>query len=119
YVLNNARVLQLPDGRLLAPVARHDWKPGGGWNGAGVISCFYSDDAGKTWKHGAEAKLKAEHKSVILQEPGLVLTADGKLLIFCRTNGGFQFGSYSPDRGETWGEIAPLKLPAPVSPATM
>lgn len=56
---------------------------------------------------------------VMLQEPGLVPTADGRLLIYCRTDSGFQYGAYSDDQGESWSPIKKLPLPSPRSPATL
>lgn len=121
YVMNNDRVIQLNDGRLVAPVALHN-KPG--WeepDWKGVVGCYLSDDSGKTW-HRSRSMLKTfatEEKRLVTQEPGVVELADGKLLMFTRTDAGEQYRSFSQDRGETWSPFEPMGVPSPVSPSTI
>ena len=121
YVLNNDRVVQLENGRLLVPVALHNragWKDPD-W--AGEIACFLSDDAGATWRCG-QTRQKAyspEQKRVVAQEPGVVECKDGRVMMFVRTNAGVQYLSLSADGGDTWSALVPSTIASPQSPASI
>ena len=115
YVLNNDRVVQLKNGRLLMPVALHN-TPQGTWSSTAEIYCYYSDDNGTTWKCSKEVP---NPKGVMLQEPGIVELKDGRLLMFTRTNAGYQYFSYSSNHGKKWTEVKAGNLVSPVSPATI
>ena len=115
YVMNNDRTVILRDGRIILPLALHT-RPGlKGWHN-GLIMCYYSDDQGITWQKGKEAE---NPENVTSQEPGVVELSDGKLMLFCRTNAGSQYISFSDDRGESWSPLAPGNIPSPLSPATI
>ena len=121
YVLNNDRVVQLSSGRLVVPVALHhkpDWKKPD-WNG--FLRCFFSDDAGKTWKGGKTTLTTKtpEGNRVTTQEPGVVELKDGRLMMFARTGHGSQYVSYSADGGDTWSKAEPSTMLSPCSPATI
>jgi len=112
-VMNNARVVQLPSGRLVAPVA-HSERSGGHQ----VATCYLSDDEGHTWRRSRG--VVAFEDGSPCQEPGVVRLRDGRLLMYIRTAKGHIYRSHSSDRGETWEPPAPiLDLPAPLAPATM
>jgi sialidase-1 len=125
YVLNNNRVIQLPNGRLLAPVALHTstFNPNASihelersFNNFGKIFCYYSDDEGKTWTRSAEVYFP---ETVIAQEPGVVELANGNILMYIRTDKGFQYYSHSKDRGVTWTPAEPSTIISPLTPATI
>lgn len=121
YVLNNNRVVQLEQGRLLAPLAQHY---GIGWerhDPNASLLCYYSDDNGKTWKRGeaAPAPQPNHGQSVIAQEPGVVALKDQRLMMWCRTNAGSQYVCYSRDSGESWSRLQPSNMLSPLSPATI
>lgn len=112
-VMNNARAVQLPTGRLLAPVA-HSERSGG----RQVALCYVSDDAGETWRRGSGEAAFADRSPC--QEPGLVALGEGAVLMYIRTRKGHVYRSHSADGGETWSTPAAiLDLPAPQAPATM
>lgn len=115
FVLNNDRVIQLQDGRLLMAVALHN-TPGGEWSNRGELHSYYSDDNGQTWKSG-EAVPNPEE--ILTQEPGLIELKDGRIMMFIRAGGGFQQLSYSSDRGQSWSPVEKSNIPSPVSPATI
>ena len=115
FVLNNDRVIQRADGRLLMAVAQHNF-PGGEFSGHGVLYCYYSDDNGKTWK---SSEAVANPEEIIFQEPGLVMLKDNSLLMVIRSNAGTQCFSKSMDGGMTWGPVTKSQLISPVSPATI
>jgi hypothetical protein len=83
--------------------------------------CYLSDDAGKSWRRSTSTLegRGADGRRVTVQEPGVVELGDGRLMMFCRTDAGSQFVSYSTDGGDSWSELAPSKLASPVSPATI
>ncbi len=58
-------------------------------------------------------------KRTTTQEPGVVPLQDGRLMMFCRTNAGSQFLSYSQDDGDHWSPWQPSTLQSPLSPATI
>ncbi len=115
FVLNNDRVLQMKDGRLVMAVALHKI-PGGEWKSQGDLFCYHSDDNGMNWSSGAKVPNMTD---IITQEPGLIEMKDGRLMMFIRASGGFQQLSFSSDRGETWSHIEQSNIPSPVSPATV
>ncbi len=125
YVLNNNRVIQLPSGRLLMPVALHNsnFNPDASiheleksFNSYGKIFCYYSDDEGRSWKRSAQV---AVPEKVLAQEPGVVELANGNILMFIRTDAGVQYYATSKDRGESWNEVRTSSLVSPVSPASI
>ena len=78
YVLNNDRVIQLKDGRLLFAVSRHGFD-GGKFDGKGVVTTYSSDDNGATWRRG-KSMLKVVSPSgrqYAAQEPGVVVCQGG------------------------------------------
>jgi len=121
YVLNNDRVIQTKNGRLILPVALHN-KPGDpkpDWKGH--IMCYYSDDNGKTWRR-SKTVMEAydeDGKRLVAQEPGLVELKDGSLMMFIRSDAGSQLLSFSQDGGDTWSEMKPSNIISPVSPASI
>ncbi len=124
YVLNNARVIQLPNGRLLVPVALHNTEAKGltheelekKFNNYGILYCYYSDDEGKTWKRSRKVEVP---ESVMAQEPGLIELRNGSVMMYIRTDAGMQYTSYSSDKGKTWTAATPSNIPSPLSPATI
>ena len=120
YVLNNDRVIQLKDGRILFAVSQHSF-PEGKFDNKGVVTTYSSDDNGVTWRRG-KSMLKIVSPSgqqYAAQEPGVVELKDGRILLWIRSGAGCQFMSRSADRGETWSAPQPSWLRSPVSPATI
>lgn len=121
YVLNNDRVVQLEDGRLLVPVALHN-RPGEekpDWSGE--ITVYYSDDQGQNWQRSKtlQRAFSPDGTRIMAQEPGVVPLKDGRLLMWIRTDAGWQYRCYSEDRGETWSSFEPMELASPRSPASI
>ena len=121
FVLNNDRVIQLKDGRLLFAVSKHSWSPDGKFDGLGKVLTYSSDDNGKTWRRGkSELQVNAPNgRRYVAQEPGVVELKDGGVLLWIRSNAGCQFMSRSTDRGETWSPPQPTWLRSPTSPASI
>jgi sialidase-1 len=112
FVLNNNRVIQLHDGRILLAVALHrSFK-----ERIGSIWSYYSDDNGRTWIPGKEA---ANPDSIITQEPGLIELKYGDVMMFMRTTAGVQYLSYSKDKGVSWSQVERSNISSPCSPASM
>ena len=121
YVLNNDRVIQLKDGRMLFAVSRHGFDANDKFDNMGVVMTYSSDDNGKTWRRGKSvlSVVSPSGRKYAAQEPGVVELRDGTVLLWIRTNAGCQFMSRSTDRGETWSVPQPSWLRAPTSPATI
>jgi sialidase-1 len=115
FVLNNSRVIQLKNGRLIMAVAKHG-DDNGKWSNQATLFSYYSDDSGKTWKSG---KAVPNDTEIITQEPGLVELKDGRLLMIIRASGGKQQMSFSNDKGQTWSHIQETNIYSPLSPATI
>lgn len=115
FVLNNNRIIQLSNGRLIMPVSMHN-KPDGKWSERGTIYAYCSDDNGKTWKSGGEVP---NPDKIITQEPGVIEQKNGTIFMFVRTNRGVQYASYSKDHGETWSAVRPIRIASPQSPASI
>lgn len=114
HVMNNARVIQLTSGRLLAPVAttpevgtkNDDFKT--------VVYC--SDDEGRTWRRG-HTLLSAPKRGAM--EPGLVEGRAGRVQQIIRTQTGTIWQASSSDGGETWSAAESWGIASPESPATI
>ena len=121
YVLNNDRALQLESGRLILPVALHNEPGQENPDWAGRVMCYFSDDVGKTWRRSQTTLIGRlpNGNRFTVQEPGIVQFKDRRLMMYCRTNMGSQYVTYSRDDGDTWSELAPSSLASPVSPATI
>lgn len=115
HVVNNDRLIQLPGGRLIFPTALHG-ETSSGMNRKGQIMCYYSDDNGKSWIESIQV---SNPDSITLQEPGIVELIDGKMMLFCRTDAGVQYFSYSNDQGASWSPIKVGNIKSPLSPASI
>lgn len=113
HVLNNDRITELADGRLLCPVA---WTRNVTSDNHFVSRCYLSDDGAKTWTTGASS-VDAPRRGAM--EPEVLELNDGRVLMIVRTQLGEIFASYSNDRGETWSSAEPWGVRSPESPATL
>ena len=110
YSANNDRLVQLHSGRLILPIVQHNGAGvGEAWSEIGRVCAYLSDDAGKTWRRSKDAFYadNPQGERVVAQEPGIVELKDHSLLMFLRTNAGFQYFSTSKDGGETWAKAIP------------
>ena len=115
YVMNNSRVVRLKSGRIILPVAQHNTPENRRFDN-GKISCYYSDDEGKTWNHSS---LVPNPNDVKLQEPGIVELKNNRVMLFCRTDKGVQYISFSDDGCKSWMPIEPGNIKSPLSPASI
>jgi len=116
FVLNNDRVLQLKDGRLLMAVALHQTPEEKEWSNGARLYSYFSDDNGRTWRTGS---MVSNPDKVILQEPGVVELASGEVMMIIRASPGTQYRCYSRNRGIDWSPAEPAGIPSPLSPATI
>lgn len=115
FVLNNNRVVQLKNGRLLMPVALHKALEGK-WQNTAAIFTYYSDDSGATWTCSEAVPNNTE---IVTQEPGVIELKDGTIMMFIRASGGVQQLSYSKNQGQTWSHIETSNIKSPVSPSSI
>lgn len=114
HVMNNDRVTQLSNGRLLVPVASTPNVKGGGHF---TSRCWYSDDLGETWHQGRGAVDLPKRGAM---EPEVIELENGQVLMIMRNQLGTISTSYSSDRGETWSPPGTLSdIVAPEAPATL
>ena len=121
YILNNDRVIRLHNGRLLMPVAKHEYK--GDIFMPGIVFMYASDDDGMTWnKISNEIKLNFKMKREKFyslsscMEPGVVELENGTIWCYVRTQLGRQYETYSEDGGVSWGLLQPSPFTSPSSP---
>lgn len=125
HVVNNDRVLRLKSGRLLVPSALHtdpaasEEHPEGKFVENAAMICYYSDDDGLTWHKDRMPVTPMEERRIVLQEPGLVELTDGRIMMYIRTDQGYQYQSFSGDGGETWTVPEQMALASPRSPASI
>ena len=114
HIMNNARVLQLSSGRILAPIAYapdidKDYKKQ-------ICFCYASDDDGKTWHKG---KNSVQLNNTAAMEPGLVQLKNNQVLMIIRTELDRIYQACSQDSGETWTDSTAMDLTAPAAPSTI
>jgi len=116
FVLNNNRVIQLKNGRILLAVAMHGIPGDEKFYDVGRLWSYYSDDNGRTWTPSIEV---ANPGNIVTQEPGLIELKNGDIMMFVRTTAGVQYFSWSKDKGETWSPVESGNLKSPCSPASI
>lgn len=124
FVLNNDRVIQLRQGRLIAPVAFHRARRSNpadshSWDSRALDLWYLSDDEGRTWREADDWWAAPLPSRTGLQEPGVVELADGRVLTWARTDLGAQWGCVSTNAGRSWPPPAPTSLQSPASPASL
>ncbi len=121
FVVNNDRVIQLSNGRIIVPAAYHHCPDGTfkTWSSRGISMCFFSDDNGNTWNQSKSELIAPSESKSGFQEPGVIELRDGSLMMWMRTDMGSQYISYSYDKGETWTNPVSSDLKSPCSPASI
>ena len=103
-LLHNDKLVQLRNGRLIAPTA-HQVEKGENDHRGFVSSAFYSDDNGRSWR-------KSENEVSLLpveaQEPHAVELTDGRIMMLMRTYNRYVARAYSADQGITWSKGEPV-----------
>lgn len=99
YLMSNGRVLQLSDGRILAPTTLIE--RGAEGDSLFRTAVFFSDDDGETWQRSQSLIEVPRHGAI---EPALFDPRNGEIWQLIRTELGKTWISYSEDRGETWFE---------------
>ena len=125
YVMNNDRAVQLSSGRIIIPIAHHAFRTGI----AGVealrpatVFTLFSDDGGDSWRESDTVLCPNFQAEAVhgFQEPGLIELGPGKLMLWARTDLGYQYTSVSYDDGNTWSAAVPdLNFPSPLSPMSV
>lgn len=122
YVINNCRICMLPDGRLIAPLARHKIKTrsDGSRSGEyfGSAQFFVSDENAENWQPLSDEITMPNpgYSGTGLQEPGIIRLNDGTLYSYFRTDRGFHYESMSQDEGRHWSVPVQSRFTGPDSP---
>ena len=101
-------LMQMSSGRLILPNAYAYSQDGKKFrhNAMQISTVFYSDDEGETWGESADSVFVGEEdhgaRATSVEEPTIAETADGRLLMFMRTEVQRIAQSYSADGGEHW-----------------
>lgn len=115
--MNNARLVLLKSGRVLAAAWAH------GANKAPIVGfTLYSDDNGQTWRKSTEVDMRTIDldNKVGAQEPNVIELKDGRIMMLIRNSLGCICRCYSSDQGETWSKIERIpELVAPVAPSSI
>ncbi len=113
HVLNNARVVQLSTGRIVAPICNmeHVWTP----KDHGMSWCYFSDDEGKTW-HKSKGRVDLPKRGAM--EPGVIEKKNGDVWMILRTQLGKIYACTSTDGCNTFTKPEPTPVVAPEAPAT-
>ncbi len=121
YVMNNDRAIQLKSGRLVLPVCLHSVPGTARMDWQGTLMCYLSDDNGRSWRRSRTAQKGYDMtgRRLTTQEPGVVELKDGRVLMFIRTDGGYQYLAYSQDGADGWSTPKVSTLASPVSPASI
>jgi len=124
FVLNNDRVIQSSNGRLLVPVAFHrarrsNPKDPRSFDPRALALWYLSDDEGQTWREANDWWGLPAPSHSGLQEPGVVELADGTLLSWARTDLGAQWSCLSTNAGQSWTPPSATSLQSPLSPASI
>jgi sialidase-1 len=114
HIMNNARVIQLRDGRILCPVSTTPLIHSSEHPLQNV--CYFSDDDGRTWQRSRDAVAVPKRGAM---EPGLIERRDGSLLQIIRTQMGRVWMTESFDRGDTWNKARPWDITSPEAPSTL
>ncbi len=120
FVVNNDRIIQMKNGRLILPAAHHLYRTGES-TGPGVIEFFISDDNGATWRMNRHFIFPVpQMPGAGFMEPGVIELNNGVLMCFIRTAAGCQYKCFSYDQGDTWTMPCPAaEFICPQSPLSM
>ncbi len=114
YIVNNDRIIRLPDGRLVAPAAYiqrlvYPHEPF-------ITTLLVSEDDGKSFtRTSMHFAPTAPVHAPGYQEPGIAYYG-GRLHLWMRTNAGCQYESISTGGLEAFPEPYPSKFTSPLSP---
>ena len=120
FVVNNDRMIQMKNGRLIIPAAQHLFRTGES-TGPGVVVFFISDDSGASWRMNRHFIYPVpQMPGAGFMEPGVIELNNSVLQCFIRTAAGCQYKSFSYDQGETWTPAIPdADFICPQSPLSM
>ncbi len=119
FVINNDRLVQLENGRIIVPMAFHNYV-----NYCGIFFALYSDDNGESWQLSDWVLPPAteKHPKEAIQgllEPGIVKIEHG-LMAWFRTPYESQYKSFSCDNGKTWSAaVRATEFPSQQSPLSL
>ncbi|MBQ9368853.1 MAG: exo-alpha-sialidase [Victivallales bacterium] len=120
HVVNNDRLVQLSSGRIAFAMSYH-WNGRRTHNPAFAIYC-YSDDGGATWQQSPNPVFPSMESGTVVgwQEPGIVELAPHELMMWLRTDLGYQYLTFSHDDGQSWSNPRPgLPFRSPTAPMSL
>lgn len=116
YYIQNSRYLRTSSGRILCPLCLHDESElDRRLETAGWVTCFYSDDEGKSWTEGPWVKPETDQLCECMVAE---MRTPGHIKMISRTARGYLYQCDSYDDGATWTEERPTELKSPCAPFT-
>jgi len=116
YVMNE-RMIQMKGGRLVVPVSHMPQGMGAYEGDRNLGLCFFSDDAGVTWRRSRQPADLADARG--MAEPCVAEVDGGRLLMLARTGSGCNYAAWSDDGGDTWSAPEPTTQTAACSSLTL
>ena len=98
--------VQLADGTILCPSSSES--PTSGW----TVHFELTRDLGGSWTVVGPINTKDEFNAI---QPSVLVQADGRLQVLCRSKENVLTTSWSADQGRTWSKMAATTLPNPNS----
>jgi hypothetical protein len=85
-----------------------------------LVTVVFSDNEGQTWQRSVSILgVGGKGMESGALEPSVIELPDGKLWMLIRAQTGFQWESFSCDKGETWTTPQPSRIPSSNSPAVV
>ena len=116
YVMND-RLIQMRNGRLVVPVSHMPQGMGTYEGDRNLGLCFFSDDAGVTWRRSRQPADLADARG--MAEPCVAEVNGGCLLMLARTGSGCNYAAWSSDGGDSWSTPEPTTQTAACSSLTL
>ncbi len=115
YLAPPLSMTQISSGRVIYPYGylTHE-------DGRSLVTVVFSDDEARTWRRSSSVLgVGGKGMESGALEPSVIELPDGRIWMLLRAQTGFQWESFSNDKGETWTTPQPSRIPSSNSPAVL